>query len=59
MIADRAKVQAALTAFETSFEATLSADQLAKFQALVQGAGPDQATDALPGCPPASSSSGS
>jgi hypothetical protein len=59
LIASQAKVQAAITAFETSVEGILTSGQLTKFQALVQAAGTVTGTDALPGCPPADSSSDS
>jgi hypothetical protein len=59
LIASQAKVQAAITAFETSVEGILTSTQLTKFQALVQAAGTITGTDALPGCPPADSSSDS
>lgn len=59
LIADRAKIQTALTAYETSVEGILTSSQLTRFQALVEAATPDHETDALPGCPPADTSSGS
>jgi hypothetical protein len=59
LLANQAKVQAAITAFETSVEGILTSDQLTKFQALVQAAGSFIGSDALPGCPPADSSSDS
>ena len=37
--------------------AILTTDQLTRFQALIQGAGSSSGTDALPGCPPSSTSS--
>jgi hypothetical protein len=57
LIASQAKIQAALTAFEASLSAILTSDQLTKFQALIQGAGSGSGIDALPGCPPSSTSS--
>lgn len=57
LIANQAKVQAAITAFETSVEGILTSDQITKLQALVQAAGTVTGTDALPGCPAADSSS--
>jgi Spy/CpxP family protein refolding chaperone len=57
LIASQAQIRAALTAFETSFEAVLTADQLTKFQSLVDAAGSRADGDALPGCPPSSTSS--
>lgn len=59
LIANQAKVQAAITAFETSVEGILTSAQLTKFQALVQAAGTIVGNDALPGCPPSDSSSDS
>jgi len=59
LIANQEKVKAAITAFETSVEGILTSDQLTKFQALVQAAGSDSGNGALPGCPPADSSSDS
>jgi hypothetical protein len=59
LIANQKKVQAAITAFETSVEGILTSDQLTKFQALVQAAGSFTGSDALPGCPSTSSSSDS
>ncbi|HEV7504721.1 MAG TPA: hypothetical protein VGS07_07415 [Thermoanaerobaculia bacterium] len=56
LVDSREQIQAAIKAFEASFEAILTADQLTKFQALIQGAASDE-TDALPGCPPASTTS--
>ncbi|HEY3570396.1 MAG TPA: hypothetical protein VGP73_20870 [Thermoanaerobaculia bacterium] len=57
LIANQAKVQAAITAFETSVEGILTSTQLTKFQALVQAAGTITGNDTLPGCPPADDSS--
>jgi Spy/CpxP family protein refolding chaperone len=59
LIDNQSKLQGSLTAFETSFSAILTADQLTKFQALIQGAGTHDESGALPGCPPASSTSSS
>jgi hypothetical protein len=59
LIANQKKVQAAITAFETSVEGILTSSQLTRFQALVQAAGAITGSDVLPSCPPADSSSGS
>jgi hypothetical protein len=47
-------IRTAITAFESSLSAILTADQLTKFQTLIQT---DDSTDALPGCPPTSAAS--
>jgi hypothetical protein len=47
-------IRTAITAFEASLSAILTADQLTKFQTLIQT---DDSTDALPGCPPTSAAS--
>jgi hypothetical protein len=47
-------IRTAVAAFEASLSAILTADQLTKFQALIQA---DDSTDALPGCPPSSAAS--
>jgi len=57
LIDNQDKVKTALTAFDTSFSAILTADQLTKYDHLKQlvGLGDDhKAADLLPACPPAS-----
>ena len=44
-------IRTAIAAFEARLSAILTADQLTKFQALIQAG---DSTDAFPGCPPAS-----
>jgi hypothetical protein len=57
LIDNQDKVTTALTAFDTSFSAILTADQLTKYDHLKQivGLGDGKTTDLLPECPPVSS----
>lgn len=57
LIDNQDKVKTALTAFDTSFSAILTADQLTKYDHLKQAVGLGdgaKSTDLLPECPPAS-----
>lgn len=54
LVDSQSGIRTAITAFEASLSAVLTADQLTKFQTLIQT---DDSTDALPGCPPTSAAS--
>jgi hypothetical protein len=59
LVGNQEKVKAALTAFDASFSAILTPDQLTKYDHLKQavGLGGGTSVDLFPACPPSSSSS--